>query len=87
MRFNKSNKCVKFRFEPITFVALIKSIKGMEQKWLFDTGAGLTCMSLEAFRNISKDYRLSEINTIGKSAMGASGSTLIPEGVYMIAME
>jgi hypothetical protein len=28
----------------------IKSVKGMEQKCLFDTGAGLTCMSLEGFR-------------------------------------
>ena len=57
------------------------------QKWLFDTGAGLTCMSLKAFRNISKDYRPSKINAIGKNAKGASGSTLIPEGVYMIPME
>jgi hypothetical protein len=35
----------------------IKSIKGIEEKWLFDTGAGLTSMSLNAFRNVSKDYR------------------------------
>jgi hypothetical protein len=35
----------------------IKSVKGMEQKWLFETGAGLTYISSKAFRNISKDYR------------------------------
>jgi hypothetical protein len=54
---------------------------------LFDTGAGLTCIPLNAFRNISKDYRPSKINAIGKSTKGASGSTLIPEGVYMILIE
>jgi hypothetical protein len=59
----------------------------MEQKWLFDTGAGPTCMSLKAFRNISKDCRPSKIDAIGKHAQEASGSTLIPEGVYLIQME
>ena len=59
----------------------IKSVKGLEQKWLFDTGAGLTCMSLQTFRRIPKNCRPSKINAIGKSAKGASGGTLIPEGV------
>jgi hypothetical protein len=57
----------------------IKSIKGMEHKWLFNTGAGLTCMSLIAFRSISKYYRPLKINTIGKSAKEATGSTVISE--------
>jgi hypothetical protein len=56
----------------------------MEQKWLFDTGARLTCMSLTTFRIIPKEYRPSKINSIGTKA---SGSTLIPESVYMIPME
>jgi hypothetical protein len=59
----------------------------MEQKWLFDTGAALTCMSSRAFRKISKDCRHSKIDTIGRTEQGASGGTLIPEGVYMIPME
>jgi hypothetical protein len=59
----------------------------MDQKWLFDTGAGLTCMSLTTIRYTSKDYRHSKINAIGKSAKGASGSTLISGWVYMIPME
>jgi hypothetical protein len=40
----------------------------MEQKWLFDTGAALTCMSSRAFRKISKDHRPSKINAFGKTA-------------------
>jgi hypothetical protein len=35
----------------------IISAKEMEQKWLFDTVAGLTCMSLKAFRMIDRSYR------------------------------
>ena len=65
----------------------IGSLKGLEQTWLFDTGAGLTCMSLKAFRNIDKEYRPSQINAVGSRANGASGTSLIPEGVYMIPME
>jgi hypothetical protein len=56
----------------------------MEQKWLFETAAGLTCMSLKAFIYIRKDCRPSKINKI---ALRASGNTQIPEGVYMIPME
>jgi predicted aspartyl protease len=65
----------------------INSIKGMEHKWLFDTGAALTCMSSRAFRKISKENRPLKINAIGKTAQGASGSTLIPDRIYMIPME
>jgi hypothetical protein len=49
----------------------IKSIKGMEQNWLFDTGAGLTCMSSKAFRKIDKKYRPSTINAISTRAQEA----------------
>ncbi len=65
----------------------IKSVKGMEQKWFFDTCAGLTCLSLKAFRKIANEYRSSKINFIGTKASGACGSALIPEGVCMIPME
>jgi hypothetical protein len=50
----------------------IKSIKGLELKWLFDTGAGLTCISSKAFRKIDKEYRPSKINKIGSRAQQAS---------------
>jgi hypothetical protein len=58
----------------------INSIQGMEQKWLFDTGAALTCMSSRTCKKISKDHRPYKNNAIGKTAQGPSGSTLIPEG-------
>jgi hypothetical protein len=59
----------------------------MEQKWLFDTGAGLMWLSLNAFRTISNDYIRLKINSIGTSTKKASGSTIIPEGVFKIPME
>jgi hypothetical protein len=59
----------------------------MEHKWLFDTGAALTCMSSRVFRKISKIHRPTKINAIGTTAWGASGSNRVPEGVYMIPME
>ncbi len=37
--------------------------------------------------NISKDHKPSKNKAIVKSAQWASGSTLIPEGVYMIPIE
>jgi predicted aspartyl protease len=59
----------------------------MEQKWLFDTGVGLTFMSSKAFRKIDKEYRPSKINAVGTRAQGASRSLLVLERVYMIPME
>jgi hypothetical protein len=44
-------------------------------------------MSSKALRKISKDHRPSKINAFGKTAHGASGSTIIPGGAYMIPME
>jgi hypothetical protein len=43
----------------------MKSVKGLKQKGLFESGAGLTCMPLKAFRKIGKSYRTSKLNVIG----------------------
>jgi hypothetical protein len=37
----------------------------MGQKWLFDTGTGLTCKSLKALTQIDKKNRPSKINATG----------------------
>ena len=65
----------------------IETIKGVKWDWLFDTGAGLTCISTDTFRKISKDSRPIRINAIGSKATGAGGDALLPQGVYIIPME
>jgi hypothetical protein len=44
-------------------------------------------MSSKAFRKIDKELRPKKINAIGTRAQGASGSTIVPEGVHNIPME
>ena len=68
-----------------TFRPLIqlKTLPGMHPTWLYDTGAALTCISMETFRH----SRPIKIHSIGKGASGASGGFLIPQGSYMIPME
>ena len=34
----------------------LKTLPGMDQTWLFDTSAALTCISTETFRQISKIF-------------------------------
>jgi hypothetical protein len=64
-----------------------ETIKGVKNDCLFDTGAGLTCMSTSAFRKIAKECQPKKINSIGSKAQEASGNSTLPEGVYMIPME
>ena len=64
----------------------IETLPGINQSWLFDTGASVTCMSLKAFREI-KGQRPTQVNSVGSSAKGASGQKLIPDGTYIIPME
>ena len=45
----------------------LKSIKGLPEKWLFDTGAGLTCMSLKAFRKINFEDRPVKLSDKGRN--------------------
>ena len=65
----------------------LKSIKGLTENWLFDTGAGLTCISLKAFRQICQESRPMKIHGVGKNANGADGGKLFPQGTYVIPLE
>ena len=65
----------------------IKSSPMMVGKWLFDTGAGLTCMSSQQFRLIPIENRPKKLNLNQKEARGESGTTLIPDGDYLFPME
>ena len=65
----------------------LKTLPGMNPNWLYDTGAALTCISINAFRQIALNSRPTKIHSIGKEASGASGGSLIPRGSYMIPME
>ena len=56
---------------------------GISSKWLFDTGAAISCMSLRAFKAIPKTHKLKKIGQ-GCGAKGATGSSLIPVGAYIM---
>ncbi len=59
----------------------------MKGKWLFDTDAGLTCISTQQFKLIPKEKRPTKITLNQREARGVSGTTLIPGGNYMFPME
>ncbi len=59
----------------------LETIKGVKWDWLFDTGAALTCISTSTFRKIDKELRPKRISAIGTRAQGASGTSLLPQGV------
>ena len=65
----------------------INSSPMMKGKWLFDTGAGLTCMSSQQFRLIPIEKRPSKLKLNQKEARGTSGTALIPDGEYLFPME
>jgi hypothetical protein len=65
----------------------INSSPVMKGKWLFDTGAGLTCMFTHQFKLIPKGKRLTKLTLNQREARGASGKTLIPDGYYLFKME
>jgi hypothetical protein len=65
----------------------LETTKGVKYDWLFDTGAGLTCISTSASKKIAKECKSKKICEIGSKAQGASGKSLLTEGVYMIPME
>ena len=65
----------------------LKTLPGMNSTWLYDTGAALTCISMETFRQIAMYSRPTKIHSIGKEASGANGGSLIPRSSYMIPME
>jgi hypothetical protein len=51
----------------------------MRGKWLFDTGAGHTCLSTKQFRLIPIEKRPTKLNLNQKDASGVSGIALIPD--------
>ena len=59
----------------------------MKDKWLYDTGASITCMSTERFRAIPINKRPTKINTPVREARAANGKPLIPDGEYLFPME
>ena len=65
----------------------LETIKGEKWDWLFDTGAGITCISTATFRKIDKSLRPTKICEIGTRAQGASGASLLPQGVYLIPIK
>ena len=65
----------------------INSSPAMTDKWLYDTGASITCMSTSKFRSIPINKRPTKINSPIRAAKAASGDTLIPDGVYLLPME
>jgi hypothetical protein len=65
----------------------INSSPMMKSKWLFDIGEGLTYMSTQQFRLISKDKRLTKLNLNQREERGASGTSLIPDGDYLFLMQ
>ncbi len=56
-------------------------------KWLFDTGASITCMSIGAFKSIPLHARPNKMAEKGRNAVGASGASLIPKGTYLLPLE
>jgi hypothetical protein len=65
---------------------LINSSPMMKSKWLFDIGDGLTCMSLQQFRQIYIKKRLSKLNLNQKQARGDSGTAIIPDVDFLFPM-
>ena len=59
----------------------------MKGKWLFDTGAGITCTSLQQFRLVPIEKRPKKLKLHHKEAREASGTALIPGGEYLFPME
>ena len=74
------------KFTPRPIITL-KTSSGFSGKWLFDTGAAVSCMSIGAFRSIPIDKRPKKINDKGRNCKGASGAMLEPVGTYLIPLE
>jgi hypothetical protein len=68
-------------------VIKIESEPIMVGKLFFDTGAKISCMSSQQFRLILIENRPIKFNLNQREARGASGRTLIPDGVYLYPMQ
>ena len=54
-------------------IITLQTSSGLSCKWLFDTGASITCMSIGAFKSIPIHARPKQIEEGGRNAEGASG--------------
>jgi hypothetical protein len=59
-------------------IIIQETSSGLSCKWLFDTRAAITCMSIGAFKSIPIHARPKMIGEKGKNAVGASGASSIP---------
>jgi hypothetical protein len=59
-------------------IITLQTSSGLSCKWLFNTGAAITCMSVGAFKSIPNQARPKIIGEKGKNAVGASGASLVP---------
>jgi hypothetical protein len=65
------------KFTPRSIINL-KLGPGYSCKWLFDTGAAISCMALREFRKITNNVNLRKNNNKWKVCQGASGAALVP---------
>ncbi len=68
-------------------IITLQTSSGLSCKWLFDTGAAITCMSVGAFKSITIHARPKLIGEKGRNAVGASGASLIPKGTYLLPLD
>ena len=66
--------------EPRPFIK-ITCKEMLNETWLYDTGASITCMSLEKFRSIPEGKKPKRLNIPIREAKAADGNKLIPHGV------
>ena len=65
----------------------LKALSGMNPNWLFETGAAVTCISIDKFRQIAINSRQTKIHSFSKKASRSNGGSLIRRGSYMIPIE
>ena len=68
-------------------IITLQTSSGLSCKWLFDTGASITCMSIGAFKSIPIHARPKQIGEGGRNAVGASGPSLVLKGTYLLPLE
>ncbi len=77
---------VKSKSTPRPIICL-KLGSGYARGWLFDTGAAITCMAIKELSKIPRHVKLQQIANTGRVCQGASGTSLIPVGTYLMPLE
>jgi hypothetical protein len=68
-------------------IITLQTSSGLSCKWLFDSGAAITCISVGAFKSIPIHIRQKMIGEGGRNEVGASGASLVPKGTYLLPLE